>query len=95
MFCCFSLYRAVQTGNQGAGQNLARIGVYCVVQTLNVEGLLEAVRTFLSCSLVPFCMAWYREIPRNSNFLEKNIKKHAATLDLLHDRILSFTEVCV
>ena len=43
----------------------------------------------------PFCMAWYREIPRNLNFLEKNIKKHAAILDLLHDRTLSFTEVCV
>ena len=87
MFCCISLYRAVQTGNQGAGQNLAQIGAYRVVQTLNVEGLLEAVHTYMRrfcpAPWFPFCMAWYREIPRNLNFLEKNIKKHAAILDLL------------
>ena len=30
----FSLYRAIQKGNQVAGQNCVRIGAYCVVQTL-------------------------------------------------------------
>ena len=34
LFCCFSPYRAIQTGNQRAGQNRAHIGVYRVVQTL-------------------------------------------------------------
>ena len=33
-FCYFSLYRAIQKGNQASGQNRARIGAYCVVQTL-------------------------------------------------------------
>ena len=31
MFCWFSLYRTVQKGNQGAGQNRECIGAYHVV----------------------------------------------------------------
>ena len=34
MFCCFSPYRAVEKGNQGAGQNHPRMTAYRVVQTL-------------------------------------------------------------
>ena len=33
-FVVFLLYRAIQRGNQGAGQNRAHIGAYRVVQTL-------------------------------------------------------------
>ena len=33
MFCCFSLCRTTQKGNQGAEQNRLRIGAYRVVQT--------------------------------------------------------------
>ena len=63
MFCCFSLhvYCAVQTGNQGAGQDLARIGAYRVVQTLNVEGLRDAVRTYVHdfVLLLGFRFVWH------------------------------------
>ena len=41
MFCCFSPYRAVDKGHQGAGQNNARMIVYRVMQTLYSVGTLH------------------------------------------------------
>ena len=50
-FLMFFLYRAIQKGNQAAGQNRARIVAYRVVQTLYIEGLHDAVRTYTSTIL--------------------------------------------
>ena len=46
-FLGISLYRAIQKGNQGAGQNRAHKSAYRVTQTLYIKGLHDAVRTFL------------------------------------------------
>ena len=59
--CCFSLYRAIQIGNQAPGQNRVRMGAYLVKQTFYLRHghLGSKVR-----------IEWLRANARASNFTQ-------------------------
>ena len=84
MFCCFSLYRAIQKGDQAVGQNRARIYAYRVVQTLYRSFARRYTHLYAHdfASLLGFlCMALYR------GKQQKKKKKNAGTFDLLRRTI--------
>ena len=64
-FFCFSVYIAIQKGNQSAGENRSRMGAYRVMQThylYNIDNNDVILTPYMvQCIFIPFWYIWKEE----------------------------------